>query len=332
MGWKLTLGKLLVAWRRYPAQRRALAAVSPGPPILVTGAHRSGTTWFAKMLAASGIWYVHEPFNPNKGRWPQSFSYRRAGEPCAEADALMQAVLDGGFREALLLPNAEHRLMPLRLLRHRVRRVMVKDPLACLLAGHLTRRFGLTTLILFRHPAAFVASVCRLGWPRGCFLRQFLRDQALMEDHLEPYRALLEDHADVDSVASAAVLHGALNTVLWHDVQQGFGTALRFEDVCVQPIEAFERMHRELGLPYDAGVRAAHESLCFREARPAGAYHPHAVARNSRAAAESWHSQLSAAEVDQVQGIWHRFEVPLYRAAEDWEPSPTAREDRVATW
>ena len=39
--------------------------MSSGPPILVTGAHRSGTTWVGKMLAlAPGIGYVHEPFSP----------------------------------------------------------------------------------------------------------------------------------------------------------------------------------------------------------------------------------------------------------------------------
>jgi LPS sulfotransferase NodH len=34
-------------------------------PILVTGAHRSGTTWVGKMLAlAAGTGYAHEPSSP----------------------------------------------------------------------------------------------------------------------------------------------------------------------------------------------------------------------------------------------------------------------------
>jgi len=33
--------------------------------ILVTGSHRSGTTWVAKMIANSpSVGYIHEPFNP----------------------------------------------------------------------------------------------------------------------------------------------------------------------------------------------------------------------------------------------------------------------------
>lgn len=37
-----------------------------GPPILVTGIHRSGTTWVGKMLAAGAhTAYVSEPLNIN---------------------------------------------------------------------------------------------------------------------------------------------------------------------------------------------------------------------------------------------------------------------------
>ena len=45
-------------------------------PILVTGAHRSGTTWVGKMLAlAPGVAYIHEPFSPKapKGLSPAGF-------------------------------------------------------------------------------------------------------------------------------------------------------------------------------------------------------------------------------------------------------------------
>ena len=34
-------------------------------PIVVTGSHRSGTTWVGRMLCLSGeAGYIHEPFNP----------------------------------------------------------------------------------------------------------------------------------------------------------------------------------------------------------------------------------------------------------------------------
>lgn len=34
-------------------------------PILVTGSHRSGSTWVGRMISASPeVFYIHEPFNP----------------------------------------------------------------------------------------------------------------------------------------------------------------------------------------------------------------------------------------------------------------------------
>lgn len=318
MNWKLTVGRVAQAWREYPDDRRRIRAVPAGPPIFVTGTHRSGTTWFARMLAASGAWYVHEPFSPRKHRWPECFSYRRPNEPSPEVDALMSSVIEGRFPEAVLVANADHRLMPLRLFPPARRRLMIKDPLACLLNSYLTQRFGLRTMVLFRHPAGFAASVCRLGWPRGGFLRQLLADDALMADHLEAHRTLMEAHANEDSLESAVVLHGALNSVLWSDVQRGIGTALYFETVCADPLGRFEHIHRELGLPHDEHVIELQRSLCFGRTLPVDAYHPHAVARNSRAAAESWRSELSTAEMLRVRRLWDRFELPMYQSPDDW--------------
>ena len=63
---------------------------SSAKPILVTGAHRSGTTWVGKMLAlAPGVGYVHEPFNPrfSAGRFDRYFTVvtRENGNAAPEA-------------------------------------------------------------------------------------------------------------------------------------------------------------------------------------------------------------------------------------------------------
>src|SRR5882672_1880226 len=52
-------------------------------PILVTGAHRSGSTWVGRMIARSPtIRYIHEPFNPDAfkpgicaARFEREFTY-----------------------------------------------------------------------------------------------------------------------------------------------------------------------------------------------------------------------------------------------------------------
>src|SRR5688500_10504228 len=40
-------------------------------PILVTGAHRSGTSWVGRIIALSpAVFYIHEPFNVSDGPGP----------------------------------------------------------------------------------------------------------------------------------------------------------------------------------------------------------------------------------------------------------------------
>ena len=270
------------------------------------------------MLAASGIWYVHEPFAPMKGRWSESFSYRRSDEPDHEVDALIQDVLAGRFRSALSIPNSDHPLMPLRLFGANFGRLLIKDPLACLLGNYLTARHGLQTLVLFRHPAGFVSSVCRLGWPRVEFLRQFLADERLMADHLEPYRSQIERFSRAESIESAAVLHGALNVVLWSNVRAGTGTAVQYEELCRDPLDGLQGLHHLLGLPYDDQVREFQRAACFGPPKRVDTYHPHGISRNSLASAESWKCQLSLDDALVVRRIWDLFEVPLYRDAQDW--------------
>ncbi|MDI1253510.1 sulfotransferase [Thermomonas sp.] len=320
MNWKLLAGRLRGAWLEYPETRRRIASIPAGPPIFLTGTHRSGTTWLAKMLAAPGIWYIHEPFSPEKGRWPKSFDYRRSEVADADVDALFDEVLSGGFRAALNMPNADYPMMPLRLFKPRLKRMLIKDPLGCLLTEYLTTRYQLQTVILFRHPAGFVSSVRRLGWPLGSFLRQFLDDGQLMTEHLEPHRNLLEKYSGEDSVESAAVLHGALNTVLWSYVKQGVGSHVMFEDLCQDPINKLQGLFEVLQLPYDERTREIHQRACFGDVMSVEKYHPHAVSRNSMAMARSWAGKIASDELTLIREIWQQFGIPLYDRDEDWTP------------
>jgi hypothetical protein len=316
--WKLLLGRLRDSWLEYPPARQRMSSVPAGANIFLTGTHRSGTTWLAQMLAASGIWYLHEPYAPLKGRWPQYFSYRPSGARDPDIDEVFEDALAGRFAAASAVPNTDHPLMPLRIFRPKSQRILIKDPLACLLTEYLTRRFKLQTLVLFRHPAGFASSICRLGWPRGEFLRQFLGDEQLMSDHLEPYRGLLEKHVQQDDVASAAVLHGALNVVLWRFVASGVGTALQFEALCRDPLQQLQALFERLQLPYGDQVRDAHRSACHGSPMKIDAYRPHATSRNSMEMADSWRGQLSSAEIGQIRQIWESFDIPLYRDEAQW--------------
>ena len=315
---KLAAGQAWAAWRRYPALRRSLAAAPPGPPILVTGMYRTGTTWVGAMLAPAGLWALHEPFNPNQGLWDRELAYARPDRARPEIDALVGALRRGRHRRVLRLPTAGQWFSPLRLLPHEPRRLLLKDPSAALLAEYLVRRHGMRALVVFRHPAAVAASFLRLGWPTHRLVARLLEDEPLMEDWLTPHARAMEAAVARADARSGAVLYASVATALLGFERRNSGSiaSLAFEDLCADPIARFRCLFEELELPYDARVTGEHARLTSGNG---GTERPHGVVRATAAVAGRWRSELPAAERDAVRAVWEEFDLALYRSSADWD-------------
>ena len=148
-------------------------------PILVTGAHRSGTTWVGKMLAASPqVAYISEPLNvlhrPGVLRLPVSTWYTLVCEQ-NETEYLpafreMLGFRYGLWREVRSVRSSKDFLRMGRdfsiFLRGRLlgQLPLIKDPFAVFSAPWFARRLGCRVVITVRHPAGFVSSLKRLNW------------------------------------------------------------------------------------------------------------------------------------------------------------------------
>lgn len=137
---------------------------SPKPPVLVTGVPRSGTTWLARSLAAAPGTSLpgREPMNP-RGR-----QFALGGR------------LDGWVRretfsaeEAAVLRRCYSGREPRTFSRYGVRqwrapwpgtRVVIKDPFALLSLAAVSATTGAVPVLIYRHPAAVLASYRRMGW------------------------------------------------------------------------------------------------------------------------------------------------------------------------
>jgi glycosyltransferase involved in cell wall biosynthesis len=171
------------------------------PPVLVTGAHRSSTTWVGKMLAANQQYvYVSEPLNilHRRGvmRTPVKHWYTYV------TDENETEVLSGFYETMALRYHTWLEMTDIRSLKDAGRmlrdwsaftfgynsgkQVMLKDPFAVFSAVWFSRRLDCEVVIAVRHPAAFVSSLKRLNWPFQ--FEDLLAQPLLMRDWLEPFR------------------------------------------------------------------------------------------------------------------------------------------------
>ena len=298
-------------------------------PILITGSHRSGSTWLASMLALSNNSLVaHEPFNI------QSWAYALDGlakywftyAPALPQDAALEAfskVIEQRTRKIFLKNQLQHWIPPLR---HQ--RLIIKDPIAALSSDWIAKNFDLEVIVLVRHPAAFAASLKRLGWWHP--LEHFLKQTTLMQRHLQPYRAEIASKPQ-DIVEQAAIiwkcLYGVLLTYL--DSHPNWLVS-KHEVLSSNPVAELRALYETLGLQWSAKV----EENVLRYTRcgnsvdaPKGTVHH--LRRDSVANIARWKETLTAEEIARVYEITRPVYSSYYQD-EDWgdfaQPSMIARD------
>lgn len=294
-----------------------LGKVSNGRPVLVTGSHRSGSTWLAGMLGlARGTLVAHEPFNIQP--WAYSlgglakhwFTYA-PGLPQDDALRAFGKVLDGRSRSVFLKSQPQHWVPPLRR-----GRLVIKDPIAALSSDWLAKNFDLDVVVLVRHPAAFAASLKRLGWEHP--FEHFLEQEALMRDHLEPRRAELERTPD-DPVGQAGVLWNCVYGVLFSYLRSNpHWIVRRHEDLSGDPAAGLEDLYGELGLRWTGDIERKVRGYTGADnpaSAPAGVVHQ--MRRDSASAVSQWKNILTAEETARIREATRPLSEAYY-ADEDW--------------
>jgi hypothetical protein len=309
---------------------------SVAAPILVTGSHRSGTTWTGRMLAlAPRVGYVHEPFNPQ--RWP---GWSRRIPPhwylyvCRENEAEYEPLIRDviSFRYPILNVTAAPDLRhvgqmavewPLSLsYRLRGARPLIKDPIALLSSPWLAERFGMQVVVMIRHPAAFAGSVKRLGWR---FDFENWRDQPLLlRDLLGPYEEPIRlyaarEHDIVDqAILMWNVLHHAIGVFRERHPDWAF---VRHEDLSEEPLKGFRDLFDRLDLVWDHTVENAVVRFSTEEGRgEVPTYLHRTVKRDSRAARWTWTTRLTPDEQARIREGTEEVARGFY-AEGDWTPA-----------
>ncbi len=187
-------------------------------PILVTGIHKSGTTWVGKILTSSRkVGYVYEPFNfGTVNKSPVEYWYEYVDGDVKKLSAFeryLDSHLIFSFRR--LLPDVLRQMHSttelLRILRSKGnlllnKRQLVKDPIAVLSAEWLADQYDMEVVVLIKHPAGFVASAKTRNYDFP--FEHLLDQQELMERYLFPYENEIKEfiREKKDAVTQAILL------------------------------------------------------------------------------------------------------------------------------
>lgn len=287
--------------------------------LLVTGCHRSGTTWVGRILGSHPeLKYILEPLNVTHGpaaiRAVNKHCYRYL---CRENQRLLLKPLQGVL-------HGECQARDCEATHHRHRGTLIKDPFALFSVPWFAHRLGFRSIITVRHPVSLVGSLHRLGWH---FDHRHLTEQPLlMRDWLAPFRRQLEAAIarPGDLIGEGCLLWRMIYSTAWQIACDVPGTlVLRHEDLSRNPWLGFYRLFNQLDLSIPASLAHTIQALTSSQ-NPSEASsvqeHEHTiVALDSLANLGNWRRRLSPADVERIVDLTADVAQLYYSAAETAE-------------
>jgi hypothetical protein len=304
-------------------------------PVLVTGAHRTGTTWVGKMLVAGpGMGYISEPLN----LWHRP-GVLRAATPCwytyicAENEHLFGPALQETVHFCY------HLLAELRSLRERKdflrmgrdwaifargrwlrQRALLKDPFAVFSIPWFSNRLGCRTVVTVRHPLAFAGSLLRLGWAFD--FNHLLSQPVLMRDLLEPYRGemtrMLAKPEDI--IGQSGLLWRMIYNWVWQ-LRASVPDLLvvRHEDLSLNPVAGFRSLYQALAIKFTERVERTIIRSSSAENQANGKRESiYAIRLNSQQNLHTWKHRLNGDQIVRLRQLTGEVASRFYPEA-SWE-------------
>ena len=303
-------------------------------PILVSGAHRSGTTWVGKMLAAGPqVAYISEPLNvwhrPGVLRIATQYWYNYiCDDNQMDYQTAFEEMLSFKYHTNLEIGSIKSAKDIFRMGRdwwtfwngrRKSQMPLIKDPFAIFSSEWFSKTLGCRVVLVVRHPAAVASSLMKLGWSFD--FRDLLKQPLLMRDWLEPFRSEMEQIQEFpnDLVAQSCLLWRMVYKSVENLRQRLPGLiVIRHEDLAQNPQDMFEQLYRDLDLDYAPDVQTSITAASSGENPKETAKETvHSVQINSQAVIKSWQKRLSQADIDRVRQLTGDI-APLYYTPEDW--------------
>ncbi|HUI88912.1 MAG TPA: sulfotransferase [Anaerolineales bacterium] len=301
-------------------------------PILVTGAHRTGTTWVGKMLSAnSQAAYISEPLNvwhrPGVLRccvkyWYLYIAEKNEYEYFSAFNELLRyryhlfdEIKSLRSSKDLFRMGRDLGIFARGRLMHR--RPLLKDPFAVFSLPWFVERLNCRAVVTIRHPAGFASSLKRLNWPFD--FSDLWNQPLLMQDHLEPYREVMQAMKQDDIIGQASLLWTLVYRVV-HSIRQRIPSIqiVRHEDLSLDPVSGYRALYQALGLDFTSQVeRTILNSSSSENPTEVSRKKMHAVRLDSRANLGNWKRRLTSDEIARVRAVTEEV-AHLYYPEVNW--------------
>lgn len=207
--------------------------------IFLAGTGRSGTTWLAEVINYDNSFRImFEPFHSYKIDVIKDWNYRqylRSNNHDTKFVNPANAILSGNIKHPWI-DQFNHKLV--------ARKRLIKDIRANLLLNWVKKNFPeIPIVLLIRHPCAVASSKLKLGW--NSHLSDFLKQEELMDEFLNPFKNEIEDV--IDTFEKHIFMWCIENYVPLRQFDEGEILVVFYESLCQNPEKEAERVFSFLG-------------------------------------------------------------------------------------
>jgi hypothetical protein len=295
--------------------------------ILITGIHRSGSTWIGKVMSVNlDMQYIHEPFNlwnNTQYRTPLKYWFEYVGNDLKRKEEFKKYIeyhYSGNIR-ALFHRIWKERSKYKKIILHeyskykkRENRKIIKDPIAIFSADFFYDYLKYDVLVCIRHPAAFVESIKSKNWTHD--FAHFLMQEELMDDILYEFKKdiveLIGSEIRMNDIVEQAIL--LWNIIHFRIIQYKNSYKnwmfIKHEDVSNNPIDLFQRIFNRYNIDCNNEVSKYIKKTAYNSG-VSGDF------RDAKKNIKKWKDRLSNEEVSRIyegtKDYWHHF-----YTEEDW--------------
>ena len=304
-------------------------------PILITGAHRSGTTWVGKVIAQGPrIAYLSEPLHVNHSlgvlSQPVDNWYQYI---CDENGEQFYSAYQNTIQQRFQLKNEIRNIKNInsagKLVRDQIsflsnrisnRRTLLKDPFAVLSVPWFLKHLNAKVVVMVRHPLSFISSLQRLGWPFD--FDNFLQQSLLMRDYFEPFRQdmLQLNQKKEDIIGQGILLWRMIYSVVDQFKQQDLNIMIvRHEDISRTPKRIFSEICDYLKIDFSEKIEMAIlRSTHDKNPSEVSDNNEHAVLLDSLKNLSNWKKRLTDEDVLRIISGSQDI-ADIYYPREEWK-------------